>query len=46
MLYIINIGKHILNYKIVKIGPNFFLGGGGRACGKKMVKKKWKSENA
>ena len=37
--------KHILNFKMVKIGPHLFLGGGG-TCWKKMVGKKWKSEIA
>ena len=37
ILYIINIAKHVLNYKIVKIGPHFLYfylkggGGGGHA---------------
>ena len=34
--------KHFFNFKIVKIGPHFFEGGG--TCLKKMVEKKWKSE--
>ena len=40
--------KHIFNYKIVKNISSFFFngGGGGGACGKTMVERKCKSENA
>ena len=41
--------KHIFNYKIVKYRSLFLyiiLKGGGGACGKQIVKRKCKSENA